>query len=83
VTLLRWPIRSDPVDSLPIIYGVQTRLNAAAAVHLYTPAQVTLSCGSDAPARKMDVRLIAATAGDLENAIEQIVLSVLRAAGRY
>jgi hypothetical protein len=47
----------DPVDALPIIYGVQTRLSLGGALHLYTPAQVTLSCGSDAPSNVLRARL--------------------------
>jgi hypothetical protein len=49
--------QTDPVDSLPVIYGVQTRLHLAGVVHLYSAALVTLSCGSDAPARLLKGRL--------------------------
>jgi hypothetical protein len=59
----------DPVDSLPIIYGVQARLNLGGAVHLYTPAQVTLSCGADAPARLLKVRLTALHVDRINQAI--------------
>ena len=43
--------QTEPVDSLPILYALQTRVSLGGAVHLFSPTQVTLSCGSDAPAR--------------------------------
>ena len=61
--------QTDPVDSLPIIYGVQTRLNLGGAVHLYAPAQVTLSCGSDSPARLLKARLTALQVDHINTAI--------------
>jgi hypothetical protein len=64
--------QTDPVDSLPFIYGLQTRLSLGGAVHLYTPAQVTLSCGSDAPARLLKARLNALHVDHINPAITGI-----------
>jgi hypothetical protein len=36
--------QNDPVDSLPIIYGIQTRLQLGGVAHLDTPDQLTLNC---------------------------------------
>jgi hypothetical protein len=49
----------EPVDDLPIMYALQTRLTLSAAVHLYIPSKVTLSCGSDATALVLKARLTA------------------------
>ena len=46
----------EPMDSLPIIYGAQTRLTLSGAVHLDMPSQVVVTCGSDAPAKLLKVR---------------------------
>src|SRR5262249_30516974 len=43
---LRVANQTDPVDSLPILYGMQTRLHLSGALHFYSTAQLTLSCGS-------------------------------------
>jgi hypothetical protein len=49
----------EPIDYTPIIYGLQTRLSLSGTVHIYVPTQVTVSCGSDAPARVLKGRLTA------------------------
>jgi hypothetical protein len=54
---LKVATQTDPIDSLPILYAGQTRLNLGGGVHLYMPAMVTLSCGADAPARLLKARL--------------------------
>jgi hypothetical protein len=51
------PIQTDPIDSLPIIYGLQTRLSLSGTVRLQSPTLLTLSCGSDAPARLLKARI--------------------------
>ena len=59
----------DPVDDLPIIYAVQTRLSLSSVVHIYIPSKVTVSCGSDAPAIVLKARLTALHIDRIEPAV--------------
>lgn len=54
---LKMANQTDPVDSLPIIYGLQTRLSLSGVVRVGSPAPLVLSCGSDGPARLLKGRL--------------------------
>jgi hypothetical protein len=59
----------DPVDDLPIMYALQTRLSLNTAVHLYIPSKVTVSCGSDAPALVLKARLTALRIDHIDPAV--------------
>lgn len=56
----------DAIDTVPETYAVQTRLSLGGPVHIDGPTQVTLSCGSDAPARLLKVRLNALRVDHIE-----------------